>query len=141
MFLIDTNIFLEVMLGRPKGQACIQFLNLVKAGSYRAAVTDFSIYSIMIILNASGKLRELKVFLSSLSAYRGLTLYAMSLEDKLAAVEYATERKFDVDDALQYTSAKRLGVEAILSLDRHFDGRDIPRIDPTSSMMSHGGPS
>lgn len=132
MFLIDTNIFLEVMLARAKRKACIEFLNAVKTGREKAAVTDFTIYSIMIILHGRGKLRELDRFLRSLSAYKGLTLYATSLEDKLEAVELAINGEIDVDDAVQYASARSLGVKAIISLDRHFDDRFIPRMDPGS---------
>ena len=57
MLLIDTNIFLEVMLGQIKRKACIEFLTAVRAGRHKAAVTDFTIYSIMIILDGCGKLR------------------------------------------------------------------------------------
>jgi len=38
----------------------------------------------------------------------------------------------DFDDALQYYVAKRLGAEAIVSFDRHFDKLDVPRIEPSS---------
>jgi predicted nucleic acid-binding protein len=51
MLLIDTNIFLEVMLAQAKRRACVEFLNAVKTGELKAAVTDFSLYSIMIILD------------------------------------------------------------------------------------------
>lgn len=36
----------------------------------------------------------------------------------------------DFDDALQYYAAKRLGVEAIVSYDKHFDKLDVPRTEP-----------
>ena len=130
MFLIDTNIFLEVMLARSKRKACIAFLESVKTGRDKAAVTDFTIYSIMVILDGRGKLRELDRFLRSLSAYKGLTLYVASLEDKLEAVDLADNNEFDIDDAVQYASAKSLQAKAIISLDRDFDDHDIPRMDP-----------
>ncbi len=130
MYLIDTNVFLEVMLARAKRKACMGFLNAVKTGGEKAAVTDFTIYSIMIILDSHGKLRELDRFLRSISAYKGLTLYATSLDDKLGAVELAVGGEFDVDDAVQYASARSLGARAIISLDRHFDDHVIPRMDP-----------
>jgi predicted nucleic acid-binding protein len=130
MLLIDTNIFLEVMLAQAKRKACVEFLNSVKTGKQKAAVTHFSLYSIMIILDGRGKLRELDRFLRSLSAYKGLTLYSSSLEDKVDAVEFAADGEFDVDDAIQYSSARKLRVKAIVSLDRDFDNREIPRKDP-----------
>lgn len=132
MLLIDTNIFLEVMLGRGKRRACMAFLESVKADREKAAVTDFTIYSIMVILDNGGKLRELDRFLRSLSAYKGLTLYATSLEDKLEAVQLADSNEFDIDDALQYASAKSIKAKAIVSLDKDFDDHEIPRKDPSN---------
>lgn len=130
MLLIDTNVFLEMMLAQTKRDECSNFLNLVRAGKERATVTDFTIYSIMIILSESGRLKELKIFLRSLSAYRGLSLHTTSLKEKLEAVDLASERKFDIEDAIQYASARNLNVDGIVSLDTHFDNRDIPRIEP-----------
>jgi predicted nucleic acid-binding protein len=132
MFLIDTNIFLEVMLARAKRTACINFLESVRAGREEAVVTDFTIYSIMVILDGHGKLRELNRFLCSISAYKGLSIYAASLEDKIQAVELADNSEFDIDDAVQYASARSVKAKAIVSLDRDFDGHDIPRSDPSS---------
>ncbi len=36
----------------------------------------------------------------------------------------------DFDDTLQHFVAKKLGAEAIVSFDRHFDGLDLARIEP-----------
>jgi len=47
------------------------------------------------------------------------------------AVELAANGEFDVDDAVQYASARRLRVKAVVSLDRDFDNREIPRMDPS----------
>jgi len=33
---------------------------------------------------------------------------------------------------IQYTVAKKLGVTAIISYDKHFDGLDIPRLEPSN---------
>jgi predicted nucleic acid-binding protein len=130
MLLIDTNIFLEVMLGQSKRKACVEFLNAVRSGEQKAAVTDFSLYSIMIILDGRGKLQELDRFLRSLSAYKGLTLYATSLQDKLDAVQLAVDGEFDIDDAVQYASARKLRVKAVVSLDTDFDNHEIMRRAP-----------
>lgn len=46
MHLVDTNIFLEVILGQARGKACRIFLNAVQMGKTRAWVTDFSLYSL-----------------------------------------------------------------------------------------------
>lgn len=62
MFLVDTNIFLEVMLSRSKEEECERFLDQLKTGEELGFVTDFSIHSILIILGNLGKKGELKTF-------------------------------------------------------------------------------
>ena len=135
MLLIDTNIFLEVMLGRPRQHECAEFLTQVRTGGKTAAITDFSIYSIMIILAKEKKLLELKTFLRSLSAYVGLTVHVPSTNDLLEAAELMSDGKFDIDDGIQYASARSLAAEGILSLDRHFDNQEIPRIEPAPPQL------
>ena len=118
------------MLARAKRKSCGAFLDLVSQGKLAATVTDFTIYSTMIILETARRLNQLKIFLSSLSGYEGLTLYPLSLEEKIAAAELAIDGKLDLDDALQYAAARKLKVEGIVSLDKHFEGLEIRRMDP-----------
>ncbi|MBO3833311.1 MAG: type II toxin-antitoxin system VapC family toxin [Candidatus Brockarchaeota archaeon] len=130
MYLVDTNIFLEVMLSQARSKECEVFLKSVKEGVSKAFITDFSIYSIMIIMSGLSKLDELKVFLSSLSAYRGLAIHRNGLKELLRAVETMKEKHLDLDDAIQYSAAMSLGVKAIVSFDKHFDGLEVPRAEP-----------
>ena len=130
MYLIDTNIFLEVMLSRPKKEACKRFLNLLKTGKEIGIVTEFSIYSIMIIMASFTKKKELKTFLSSLSAYKGLSIYTATLSDTVKAVDTSLKNNLDIDDSIQYSAALTLDIHGIVSFDKHFDGLEIPRIEP-----------
>lgn len=130
MYLVDTNIFLEVMLSQARSKECEVFLKSVKEGVSKAFITDFSIYSIMIIMSGLSKLDELKVFLSSLSAYRGLAIHRNGLKELLRAVETMKEKRLDLEDAIQYSAAMSLGVKAIVSFDKHFDGLEVPRAEP-----------
>ncbi|MEM5778751.1 MAG: PIN domain-containing protein [Candidatus Aenigmatarchaeota archaeon] len=131
MYLIDTNIFLEVMLSQAKSSECKVFLENVKNGKMKAFVTDFSIYSIMLIMSNLSKVSEMKIFLSSLSAYKGLRIYHNRLTDMLKATEIMERKGLDVDDAIQYSAAIASGVKAIVSFDKHFDGLEVPRAEPT----------
>ena len=76
------------------------------------------------------KLKELKTFLTSLTAYKGLHIYITSTADEAKAVDLAIEHGLDMDDAIQYSAALTLKVEAIISFDKHFDGLKIPRKEP-----------
>jgi len=130
MYLLDTNIFLEVMLSRPRKDICKRFLNVLKEGKEVGVITDFSVYSIMVILSGLVKLDELKTFLTSLSAYKGLSIYATTLLDKVRAIDICLAETLDIDDSIQYSAALASRAESIVSFDRHFDGLEIPRDEP-----------
>jgi predicted nucleic acid-binding protein len=130
MLLVDTNIFLEVLLLQDKKDQCENFLNQLKKGRKIGVITDFSIHSIIVIMNSLDRLKELRTFLLSLTAYKGLKVYRTSFTDEINAVDIALTQKLDMDDALQYSTARALKVEAIISFDRHFNNLDIPRKEP-----------
>jgi len=130
MYLLDTNIILEIMLSRSRKNACKRFLSLLKEGKETGIVTDFSIYSVMVIMSGFARLEQLKTFLSSLSAYKGLSIYSTTLSDKLRAVNTCLDKILDIDDSIQYSAALSCSVKAIVSFDKHFDGLEVPRIEP-----------
>jgi predicted nucleic acid-binding protein len=84
----------------------------------------------MIIMSSLSKMDELRVFLSSLSAYKGLAIHRNGLKDLLRAIGIMREKRLDLDDAIQYSAAVSLGVKAIVSFDKHFDGLEVPRAEP-----------
>lgn len=131
MYLVDTNIFLEVLLGRGKKEECKRLLRALRDGKKSAIVTDFSIHSIIVIMEELRRLDVLKTFLLSLLAYKGLHIYNTTITDEVKATEIAKQQKLSMDDAIQYASALTTNAEAIISLDKHFDGLKIPRIEPS----------
>ncbi|RLG03654.1 MAG: hypothetical protein DRN60_01040 [Thaumarchaeota archaeon] len=128
--MIDTNIFLEILLGRDRKDECKKLLRLIRDGKKTGVVTDFTIHSIIVIMDGLKRLRELKTFLTSLTAYKGLHTYITSLADEAKAVDLAIKHGLDMDDAIQYSAALTLKVEAIVSFDKHFDSLKIPRREP-----------
>jgi len=130
MYLIDTNIFLEVMLSRSRKNECKQFLAMLKNGKISGVVTDFTIHSIIVLLDRLRRLKELRKFLLSITAYKGLHIYTTSLVDEINAVEIAEKDGLDMDDAIQFTAAISINADAIISFDKDFDGLKIPRKEP-----------
>ena len=53
------------------------------------------------------------------------------MDDEIAASMLMKKLKLDFDDSLQYYVAKKLGVKAIVSYDKHFDKTDIQRKEPS----------
>ncbi|MHA1582164.1 MAG: PIN domain-containing protein [Candidatus Baldrarchaeia archaeon] len=83
MYLIDTNIFLEILLSQKRKDECKKLLSMLRAGKIEGAVTDFTIHSIIVLMDNFGKLDELEVFLSSLTAYKSLHVYVTSIFDEV----------------------------------------------------------
>lgn len=81
-------------------------------------------------MSSLNRLNELKTFLLSLIAYKGLHIHHTTLTDEVKATELATEQNLDMDDAIQYSSALSANAEAIISFDKHFNGLKIPRKEP-----------
>lgn len=61
---------------------------------------DFSVHSILVIMEGFGKRGELKIFLQSLLAYEGLNVYATTLMDEVEAIDISYEANLDLDDAI-----------------------------------------
>jgi len=130
MYLVDANIFLEVLLSRARKEECKKFLRSLRDGKKSGIVTDFTIHSIIVIMSGLNRLNELKTFLLSLIAYKGLHIHHTTLTDEVKATELAIEQNLDMDDAIQYSSALSANAEAIISFDKHFNGLKIPRKEP-----------
>ena len=130
MYLIDTNIFLEVMLRRERSKECKKLLELLRDGKINGIVTDFTLHSIIVIFDRFKKLEELKKFLLTLRAYRGLYVYNTSLGCEVRAVDLARNSGLDMDDAIQYSAALTVNAKAIVSFDKDFDNLKIPRKEP-----------
>jgi len=129
-YLIDTNIFLEIMLSQSRSDECKRLLAMLRDGIVEAVVTDFTIHSIIVLMGRFKRLRELETFLSSLTAYKGLYVYTTSLADETRAVKTSKESKLDMDDAIQYAAALSIDADAIISFDRDLDGLKVPRKEP-----------
>ncbi len=130
MYLVDTNIFLEVLLLQARKEECEKLLEQFRKGKKLGIVTDFTIHSIIVTMYSYEKLEGIKVFLSSLTGYKGLRVYPTDLTSEIKATELAAQNKLDMDDAIQYAIALDTNVEAIVSFDKHFNNLKIPRKEP-----------
>lgn len=128
-YLIDTNIFLELLLNRAFKNDCVCLLREVENGNISAYVSSFSLHSIEVIMSNFNKCDELRIFLNSLIEFEGLSVYATGIEDEIEAID-EMETGLDFDDALQSFVTKKLNV-IIISYDRHFDKiKGLRRLTP-----------
>ena len=114
MYLVDTNIFLEVLLSQNRRDICKNFLNMNTGNLY---ISDFSLHSIGVILFRNNKADIFHKFVSdALPNIEIITLPKASYAD-LAKVK----EKFglDFDDAYQTALAKNYDFR-IVTLDKDF---------------------
>ncbi|HUY01400.1 MAG TPA: PIN domain-containing protein [Candidatus Deferrimicrobium sp.] len=139
-YLIDTNIFLEVLLKRKRKEACKIFLTKVRTGEIRAIFSHFALYSIEILLSSQKKYNGLRKFLRSLTRYKGLIIYNTRLSDQMKIIEIMKKYALDFDDALQLCVALINQISGIVSYDPHFDKNftdiNFKRLEPENITSS-----
>ena len=126
MILVDTNIFLECLLDGPHAKDCEETLEMLSKGEMQGVISRFTMHAIEAMYEDD----LLPAFLRNIDASLGLYVYDTSTREEEDAATLAKRMKCDFDDAIQYYVASKSGSDAILSYDRHFDGLDIPRVEP-----------
>jgi hypothetical protein len=119
MHLVDTNIFLELLLDQEKKKFSEKVLKKIANGEIKAVISGFSLHSIEFILSIKRKTRILKEFLQSLSEFPNLSVYHTNIEEDLIILEIMEQTKLDFDDANQYFVAKKFGA-TIITFDHDF---------------------
>ena len=131
MYLVDTNIFLEILLEQEKSDEAEKFLRSVPTKHLH--VSDFSLYSIGIILFRLGKHDIFSEFIEDVFVRGGVTLLRLSFFDFDDVIRASKEFNLDFDDAYQYALAKKYNLK-IVSFDSDFDKTDLGRLLPSQAM-------
>ena len=133
MFLIDTNVWLELLLEQDKAGDVRQFLQAIEGRLL--AITDFSVYSIGIILTRLKKDVLFEDFLSDTIEDSGVKRIYLDSTDLKKLLTVRKRFNLDFDDAYQYVSAEKYGL-TLISFDSDFDrterGRKLPSQIPVS---------
>ena len=127
MYLVDTNIFLEVLLEQEKADEAERFLREVPTEHLH--VSDFSLYSIGIILFKLKKHDIFSEFVKDVFVNGGIALLRLSFFDFEDVIKASKKFNLDFDDAYQYALAKKYNLK-IVSFDSDFDRTDVKRIFP-----------
>ncbi|MBS1249828.1 MAG: tRNA(fMet)-specific endonuclease VapC [Chloroflexi bacterium] len=114
MFLIDTNVFLEILLGQEKKEDCKAFLT---ENSGDLHLTDFSLHSIGVILFRYGREHSFGGFVEDVIPNAELLSLPLELYGEIASIKNGMN--LDFDDAYQYSVAKHFGLK-IVTMDKDF---------------------
>ena len=128
-YLIDTNIFLEVLLEQDNKESCLDLLKIVEEGEIQVIITSFALHSIAIILEKLKGIDSYRDFLGVIAASAGLMTYSTTPHDEIEICTISKKFNLTFDDALHYFVAKTFGL-ILVSLDSDFDRTDINRMHP-----------
>ena len=127
MYLLDTNVFLELLLDQDRADDVERLLRSVPRE--RLNISEFSLYSVGIVL-FHRKLFDVFVrFVEDLIITGGVCLLRLSAGDAKRLVQVAQRFGLDFDDAYQYAVAERYGL-TIISFDSDFDRTERGRKTP-----------
>ena len=127
MYLLDTNIILEILLDQERADEAALLLREVPGRSFW--VSDFSLFSIGIHLFRRGKSGVFDGLVRSLFVEGGARLARLDTGELHRVVSASAEYGLDFDDAYQLSCAERYDL-SLISFDAHFDrtgkGRRTP---------------
>lgn len=114
MYLLDTNIFLEILLDQEKSSECKRFL---LSNENQIFISDFSLHSIGVILFRYKKIKIFNSFVEDvISKIRVLNLPT----SEYTRMESSTKKlQLDFDDLYQYHIAKYFELK-IVTMDSDF---------------------
>ena len=129
MYLLDTNIFLEILLQRDKSKAAKHLF--IANPSTNLFITDFSLHSIGVFLFQRNRHETYVSFVKDIIIETGMTVIGLDPEDLLDLADVSKRFRLDFDDSYQYAVAQKYGLQ-IMSFDSDFDrtekGRKIPEL-------------
>ncbi len=127
MYLVDTNIWLERLLGQEKSEEVGDFLDLVPPE--QLFVTDFALHSIGVILTRLGAKKDYLNFIEDLFIVGDVSEIGLEASDMPDLVSVMDAFRLDFDDAYQYIAARNSDF-TIISFDKDFDKTALGRKQP-----------
>ena len=100
MYLIDTNIFLEILLEQEKSKECEALINKIAQSDSTFYVSSFTIHSIEVIMTKHSNINELSEFLLDIISSKIIKMDT-SISDESDAIKNVEKFKLDFDDSLQ----------------------------------------
>jgi len=129
VYLLDTNIFLELLLDQNEA-ASVQALLTTRVPA-DLHISDLAFHSIGIILYQKNAAHLFSAFVRDLFSDGGITILSLASEDVMRVEQVAAAFWLDFDDAYQYVVAEKFDL-ILISFDTDFDRTDKKRIIPAA---------
>jgi predicted nucleic acid-binding protein len=129
--LVDTNIFLEILLAQSRADEAKGLLRKVDMHDF--FISDFALHSIGLLLLRQRKPEVFRQFISDMIVNSGVTALSLSPLEMDEVISAASSFNLDFDDAYQYALAERRSLD-IVSFDSDFDRTPRGRILPAAAV-------
>jgi predicted nucleic acid-binding protein len=133
MYLIDTNIWLEILLRQAKVDEAKLFL--ARTNHENLLVTNFSVDSIGVILFKRQMQQRYINFLKDIFIEGSVQIIELGINELQNVARVAQKFKLDFDDAYQYAVAEKYNL-TIVSFDHDFDQTQLGRKTPSQLTKS-----
>jgi predicted nucleic-acid-binding protein len=132
--VVDTNVLVRHFTGSPRDQAAAATAFLKSAAAGQLWLTDVHLSELVWVLESSIYRADRVTVAAALEAILALPAIAVADQDLLmGAIELYAERGMDWADAYLVATARRSGVDEVVSFDR-FDakisGLNMRRLEP-----------
>jgi predicted nucleic acid-binding protein len=131
MYLVDTNIWLELLLEQERANEVKQFLSSIEARAI--AITDFTIYSIGIILTKLGKKEIFLDFINDILEDSSTLKISLSNAELKELISISGTYRLDFDVSYQYLAAHQNNL-SIISFDHDFKRTDRGCLTPREAV-------
>lgn len=133
MFLVDTNVWLELLLDQERAGEVKSFMLSYNPTSL--FMTDFCVHSIGIILSQLNKETLYIEFLSDTVENSDVGVISLDISDLKQVVAVRKQFNLDFDDAYQYVAAQKTNL-SLISFDTDFDRTERGRKAPSGALQS-----
>lgn len=127
--LIDTNIFLEMLLEQTRADEAKELL--AKTDTHDFFISDFSLHSIGLILLRRNQAKAFRDFLADMITGAGMMVASLQPDELNAVADHTANFKLDFDDAYQYAAAEKYDL-TIVSFDKDFERTTRGRVVPSA---------
>jgi hypothetical protein len=131
VFLLDTNIWLERLLGQRQADIVGDLLDTLSTSEM--CMTDFTLHSIGVICNRLQQRDVFVQFVEDLLIDSDVLVVTVPPEGMKRVVEVMNNSNLDFDDAYQYVAAEREKA-IIISFDKDFDKTEQGRWTPIQAI-------
>ncbi len=128
MYLVDTNVWLEVLLKQQQAKVASDFLT--KTPANKLYLSEFSLYSIGVITSRLNKSILFDAFVNDVLVKSPVNRVKLSAGDLMQMGKLKTQHQLDFDDAYQYLIAVQYKL-TIVSFDADFDQTPLGRTEPS----------